>query len=156
MFFLFVCLFFVCLFVCFLRAAPEAYESSRARNGIGAAAAGTATAAATATTSMDPSRICSLCHSLQQYQIFNPLSQARARTWIFMDTSRVLNPLCHNKNSRVIILSGKGSLTSQVFTALDTCRDQELGAHKIGRANCFCAPKEQEKKLSLRAFPIAR
>ena len=46
-------------------------------------------------------------------------------------------------------------LTIQVLTALDTCRDQELGPHKTRKANCFCTPKEQEIKLSPRAFPTA-
>ena len=37
--------------------------------------------------------------SLQQHQILNPLSEARDRTHILMDTSLVLNPLNHNRNS---------------------------------------------------------
>ena len=35
----------------------------------------------------------------QQRQILNPLSEARDRTWILKDTSWVLNPLSHNRNS---------------------------------------------------------
>ena len=41
-----------------------------------------------------------LHHSSQQCQILNPLSKARDQTHIFMVTSRVLNPLSHNRNSR--------------------------------------------------------
>ena len=35
---------------------------------------------------LDPSHICDLQHSLQQCQIFNPLSEARDQTRILMDT----------------------------------------------------------------------
>ena len=55
-----------CLFVCF-RAAPEAYESSQARGPIGAVAAG-------------------LHHSSQPHLMPKPLSGARDRTCILMDT----------------------------------------------------------------------
>ena len=37
----------------------------------------------------DPSHICNLCHSPRQHRILNPLSGARDRTSIFMDTSQV-------------------------------------------------------------------
>ena len=37
--------------------------------------------------------------SLQQHQILNLLSKARYCTCILMDMSRVLIPLCHNRNS---------------------------------------------------------
>ena len=49
-------------------------------------------ACATATATPDPSRICNLCHSLQQGQILNPLSEARNRTCILKE------PLSHNRN----------------------------------------------------------
>ena len=45
----------------------------------------------TATETWDLSCICHLHHSLWQRRILNPLSQARDRTHIFMDTSRVHN-----------------------------------------------------------------
>ena len=54
---------------------------------------------ATATGTPDPSCICDLRCSLQQCQILNPLSKARDQTCILMDTSRVLNPLSHNRNA---------------------------------------------------------
>ena len=41
---------------------------------------------ATATAMQDLSHICNLCRSLQQCQIFYPLSKARDRTRILMDT----------------------------------------------------------------------
>ena len=53
----------------------------------------------TATATLDPSCICGLCSSLWQHQIFNPMSEARDRTHILMETSQVLNPLSHNMNS---------------------------------------------------------
>ena len=46
----------------------------------------------TATATLDSS------HSLWQRQILNPLSEARDRTCILMDTSQILNPLSHNGN----------------------------------------------------------
>ena len=58
-------------------------------------------AIATATAMPDPSCICDLCRSWQQYWILNLLSQARDRTCILTDTSQVLNPLSHKGNSTV-------------------------------------------------------
>ena len=37
----------------------------------------------------DPSRICNLYHSSWQHRILDPLSEARDRTYILMDTSRI-------------------------------------------------------------------
>ena len=55
----------------------------------------------TATAMPDLSRICDLHRSSWQCQILNPLSKARNRTPIFMDTSWILNLLSHNGNSTV-------------------------------------------------------
>ena len=41
-------------------------------------------------------------HNVGQHQILNPLSEARDRTSILMDTPWVLDPLSHNKNTRKI------------------------------------------------------
>ena len=41
----------------------------------------------TATAKRDPSHVCNLHHSSQQHWILNPLSEARDRTCILMDTS---------------------------------------------------------------------
>ena len=49
----------------------------------------------TATTMPDLGRVCDLHHSSRQCQILNPLSEARVRICILMDTSRILN---HNRN----------------------------------------------------------
>ena len=54
----------------------------------------------TATAMLDSSHVCNLHHSSWQCWILNPLSEARDRTCIFMDTSPVRNPLNHNGNSR--------------------------------------------------------
>ena len=53
----------------------------------------------TAKATLDPSCNRDLNHSFWQFHIFNPLSKARDRTRILMDTSQVLNPLNHNGNS---------------------------------------------------------
>ena len=70
----------------FFRAALEAYGSSQARGGIGAAAAGLATATAT---TWDLGLICNLHHSSWQHWIPNPQSEARDPTHVLMDTSRI-------------------------------------------------------------------
>ena len=57
----------------------------------------------TATATRDPSNVCDLYHSSQQRQKFSSLSEARDPTHIFMDTSWVLNPLSHKRNSFVIL-----------------------------------------------------
>ena len=46
----------------------------------------------TALVTQDLSHICDLHHNFQQCQILNPLSEARYRTCIPMDTRQVLNP----------------------------------------------------------------
>ena len=43
----------------------------------------------TATATWDPSRFCDLHHSSWQHWILNPLSEARNRTCILMDTSQI-------------------------------------------------------------------
>ena len=53
----------------------------------------------TAAATQDMSRICDLHHSSWQHWILNPLSKARDRTSIPMDTSQVLHLLSHNGNS---------------------------------------------------------
>ena len=79
------CIFYLlvfCLFFAFY-AEPAAYGSSR----LGVESE--LQLPATATTVQDPSHICNLCHSLWQHWILNPLSEARDRTHILMDASRV-------------------------------------------------------------------
>ena len=59
---------------------------------------------ATTTAMRDLSHVCDLHHSSQQCQILNPLSEARDRTYILMDTSQVLNVLGCNGNSNSLFL----------------------------------------------------
>ena len=54
----------------------------------------------------DLSPIFGLHCSLQKRQILNPLSEAKDRTLILMDTSQFLNPLSRIRNSRRYILIG--------------------------------------------------
>ena len=64
-------------------AAAVAHGSSRTRGRIGAAAAAFATAIATP----DPSQVFNLCHNLWQYQILNPLNEARDQTCVLTETT---------------------------------------------------------------------
>ena len=71
--------------------------SSQARGRIGVVTAGLCHSHVTAT--LDLSCICDLRHSSRQCPILKPLSKARDGTCVLMDTSRIINPLCHNGNS---------------------------------------------------------
>ena len=77
----------------------KAYGSSQTRGRI------VATAASLHHSNTDPSHICDLCCSSQQTQILNPLSKAQDWTNNLMDTSQVLNPLSHNRNTHKVFLS---------------------------------------------------
>ena len=82
--FLFVCLFwfFWGFFLCLFMATSVPYGGSQARGQIRAATEAYTTALATS----DPSCLCDLHHSLQQYQFLNPLNEARDRTHFLMET----------------------------------------------------------------------
>ena len=58
---------------------------------------------ATATATPDPSHVDGLYHSSRQHWILNPLSKARGRTCVLMDTGWVLNLLSHKRNSQMCI-----------------------------------------------------
>ena len=75
------------LFFCLFRATTAVYRGSQARGLIRTAAAGLYHSHSTAT--WDPSHVFDLHHSLCQHQILNPLSKARDRTHVLMDTSWV-------------------------------------------------------------------
>ena len=77
-----VTLFFFCIF----RATSTAHGSSQARCQIRVIAAGPDP---TATATWDPSHVCDLHHGSWQHRILNPLSEARNRTCILMDTYQV-------------------------------------------------------------------
>ena len=76
----------------YFRATPVAYGSSQVRGQIRATAV-------------------SLHHSSQQRQILHPLSEARDRTHILMDTSWVPYPLHHNGNSQLSIMLNQPDLS---------------------------------------------
>ena len=61
----------------------------------------------TATVTQDLSRAFCLPYSPQQQRILNPISKARDRTCIFMDTSWVCNLMNHNRNSLYCVLSSE-------------------------------------------------
>ena len=62
----------------------------------------------TATATPDPSLIFNLHHSFRQHKILDSLSKARNPTCILMDTSQVLNPLSHSRNSKLLPHSKEG------------------------------------------------
>ena len=74
----------ICLFV-FLGPHPRLMEVS----GLGVKSELQLPACTPATAMQDLSRICDLHHNLGQPRIFNPLSEARDRTHLLMDTSQV-------------------------------------------------------------------
>ena len=53
----------------------------------------------TVTATQDPSHILDLHSNLWQCQILTPRSKARDRTHSLMETSEILNPLSHHRNS---------------------------------------------------------
>ena len=73
---------------------------------------------ATATAKPVPSHIFDLYHSSRQPQILNPLSEPRDRSHILMDTSQVLNPLSHNRNSWKDVLISETCGPSILYTHL--------------------------------------
>ena len=94
-------------FLCF-KVVPVAYGSSSA----GVELEPQLPAYATATAMCNPSLICDLHRSPQQCQILNPLSEARDRTCISMDTSQACFLLSHSGNSpQGYFLWGWGNLS---------------------------------------------
>ena len=82
-------------FFVFFRAIPVAYGISR----LGVKIELQLHAYTTATAMLDLSHVCDLLHSSQQHGILISLSEARDQTCTLMASSRVCNPLCHNRNS---------------------------------------------------------
>ena len=78
---------FVCLLACFLGLHPRHMEVPR----LGAEWELQLPAYATATATPDPSHICDRHHSSWQCPTLNPLSGARDRTHILMETTRVFH-----------------------------------------------------------------
>ena len=78
---LFILFYFFCLF----RAAPKAYEGSQARGLIRAVAAGLHHSHS----DVRSEPVCDLHRSSRKHRILNPLSEARDRTHVLMDTSLV-------------------------------------------------------------------
>ena len=85
----------VFLFVCLFFSGPHMRHTEVSRLGVKSKLQ--LLAYATATARPDPGCICNPCH--RSCWILNPLSKARVRTCILMDTSRVLNLLSHSRNS---------------------------------------------------------
>ena len=84
-----------------LRATPSAYGSSQTSGQIGAAAAGLHHSHSTARS--EP-HLPPTLQSVAMLDLYS-LSRARDQTHILMDTSQVLNPLSHNRNSQTDFLT---------------------------------------------------
>ena len=77
----------------------------------------------TTTAALDPSCVCDLHCSLWYRWILNPLSEAKDRTCILMDTSQVLKLLSHSRNSvQSPLEQGRRSF---VFPIVVVCRRLE-------------------------------
>ena len=76
---------------------------------------------ATATATTDPSHICKLNYSSWQCRIINPLCEAGDQTRILMDTSLVLNPLSHSRNSLSLLSLFLPFLPILVFALYSLC-----------------------------------
>ena len=63
----------------------------------------------------DLSRVYDLHHGSQQFQILNPLSEARDSTHILMDPSRVRQLLSHEGNSGMPVILKIGSITAYLY-----------------------------------------
>ena len=77
--------FFFFFFFWLFRAVPKAYGSSQ----LGVKSELQLPAYTTGMATPDPSRVCDLHHSSRQCRLINPLSEARDRTHILMDTRQV-------------------------------------------------------------------
>ena len=87
------------LFLFFLAVSLTAYGSSQAKGWFGAAAAGLHHSHSHRNTRSKPCLWTT--PQLMAMPILNPLNKARARAWVLMETSQVLNLLNHNRNSRI-------------------------------------------------------
>ena len=117
----------VYIHICLFKASPMAYWSSQARDRIGATA--------TATAMPDMSHICDLHHSSRQRQIFKPLSKARDRTCVFMDTSWVHYPWATTGTPRKILHVGTCFPALRVTMSLHS---GSWGSHVTPRAAGRC------------------
>ena len=93
----------------------------------------------TAAATTYPSHICDLHHSLWQCQILNSLNEARDQTCILMDTSWILNPLRHNRNSHFHFFDKEAGWDSKdLFTGMQlSCGRAGFGLRES--AFWFCA-----------------
>ena len=87
------------LFVFFSFLGPHLQHIEVLRLGVESELQLPATATATAIAMLDLSHVCNLHCSSQQCWILNPLSKAKDRAHILMDTSCFLNPLSHSGNA---------------------------------------------------------
>ena len=92
---------FVCLFV-YLLACLGPHMQQMEVPGLGVESELELPACTTATAMWDPSRICDLHCSLWQHWILNPLTRARDRTLILMDTSQVCYCWARRRTTQVI------------------------------------------------------
>ena len=99
-------------------------------------------ATATASSIWDPSCICDLHCSSLQHQILNPLSEAKDRTHILMDTSRIHNPLSHSRNSQKFLIRTQSNLIGHKGCRPLGLRPWTLGlsSAQIPAALCWVSP----------------
>ena len=74
----------------------------------------------TATVMPDPSQICNLHHSSRQYQILNPLSNARVGTRILMDTSLVCFCWATMRTPNYILIKKEKYISHKTYKSFST------------------------------------
>ena len=109
---------------------------------------------ATDTAMWDPSGICDLHCSSQQCRILNPLSEARDRTCILMDTSQVCKPQSHNGKFLFYFNNFKVKKEREIWSlTMDSLRSTALCvSFSLHQNSCQCprVPLREEVNIGWR------
>ena len=103
----------------------------------------------TATATPDLGCVFDLCQSSRQRRILNPLSEARERACTLTDTGQVLNPLSHDRNSKMAFLRKQNADASWF---MDTCPHLKpariWGSASVGLLHKHTSPSKLKPRCS--------